>query len=112
MRCRLGTSPDDSILKTLNTNQPYSLLSQTSKLLSLVFTQSISLSNIRCYPNPGEQNPCGYELQRPGEPGCLCSKIGTSVGKLVAIFKQFRVMVELRRIELLTPCLQSRCSPS
>jgi len=23
-----------------------------------------------------------------------------------------RVMVELRRLELLTPCLQSRCSPN
>ena len=39
-------NPVNSVLKTLNTKSTTRLLTQTWLLLSLVFTQSISLSNI------------------------------------------------------------------
>ena len=35
-----------------------------------------------------------------------------SYAPIMILFVPFHPLVEMRRIELLTPCLQSRCSPS
>ena len=78
------------------------------------FTQSISLSNIQT-PSFCRGGPA-LRLWKPADPaftGTACFEIAVRFLNRAAISEQLQCdLVELTGIEPVTPCLQSRCSPS
>ncbi len=112
------------ILKTLNqtTSRTPEYDSRYKVLLSLV----IYLPNrFRCqtsksptlagaHPEVDEPGPHAIRGSRAALPKDRCpGKLGAPIFKQTLFARcKDRNLVELRRIELLTPCLQSRCSPS
>jgi hypothetical protein len=73
-------------------------------------TQSISLSNIQTFSHRDKASPEAVETYRTKGSSPACFLIGAT--EMTAIGKQRMDLVELTGIEPVTPCLQSRCSPS
>ena len=101
---------------------------QAEVMLSLVifFTQSISLSNISQTParfagvhpevdlSSAKAFTCRENLspRKAQSPNLWTFRFEQETRPLTNLFKNSKNLVELTGIEPVTPCLQSRCSPS